>query len=170
MSDLSVAGVSELRRAFDASFAAAPASASEDTADLLALRLAGDAHAVRLEELTGLVRVPKLLPVPARAPAFLGLVGLRGLLVPVFSLAEVLGYPAPREVPRWMLLCGKSEPLGLAFDDFEAFLRLPLSAITRLAPGAQRPCVLEVVQARDEAKSIIDLARVLATLRVTPSS
>ncbi|MCW8133316.1 MAG: hypothetical protein KIS92_23430 [Planctomycetota bacterium] len=51
---------------------------------------------------------------PSRAKALLGLTGLRGDLVPVYSLAQLLGY-ARAEEPAWLLLCGAGHRFGLAF-------------------------------------------------------
>jgi chemotaxis signal transduction protein len=75
----------------------------------------------------------------------LGLVGVRGLVVPIYDLRLLLGYGAG-PAPRWLALARATSPIGFAFEAFEAHWRLPLSAIVtettgvghgnRFAPGS----------------------------------
>src|ERR1035437_1099261 len=119
----------KLRQAFDRSFALPPSQASQEVEDLLTIRVAGDPYALLLRDIAGMVTGRRVVPIPAVTPDLLGLVGIRGGIVPVFDLASILGYgPAPGS-PRWMILCGEEEPIALAFSDFERYLRLPTSSI-----------------------------------------
>jgi len=118
-----------LRQAFDRSFALPPSRASEEVVDLLMLRVAGDPYAILLRDIAGIVTGGRVVPVPADTPELLGLVGLRGSIVPVFDLATILGYAPSPGSPRWMILCGAQEPLALAFTDFEGCLQLPTSSL-----------------------------------------
>jgi len=76
--------VSELREAFDRRFAepaGADAGATQD--DFLTITIGADPYAMRLSEVAGLYLTPRITPLPGSVPALLGLVGLRGALVPV---------------------------------------------------------------------------------------
>jgi len=118
-----------LRQAFDRSFASPPSLASQEVVDLLTIRVAGDPYAILLRDIAGMVSGCTVVPVPTVTPDLLGLVGIRGGIVPVFDLASILGYgPAPG-LPRWMILCGAQEPIALAFSDFEGYLQLPASSL-----------------------------------------
>jgi chemotaxis signal transduction protein len=59
----------------------------------------------------------------------LGLAGIRGELVPVYSLAALLGYQTPSRTPRWLALCDGAQTFGLAFDDFERHLNVPAAGM-----------------------------------------
>lgn len=128
MTDRSVTAserVAELRRAFDESFAAPPRSGREETEDLLCFRIRGDAYAFRVREIAGVALAGRVAPLPSRTHELLGVSGHRGSLVPVYSLAGLLGYAQGRESPRWMALLGDREPLGLALGELEGFMRVP---------------------------------------------
>ena len=119
----------ELRKSFDESFARPHQHTAPDVEDFLAIRVAGDAYALRLREISGIIAGPKVTPVPASAPGFLGLAGIRGGVVPVFGLAPLLGYEQASAESRWMGLCGTEDLIALAFPDLEGFLRLPKSSV-----------------------------------------
>jgi len=127
--------VEALRRAFDQSFRAPPPGEEEETEDLLQLRIGGQALAVRLSEIAGLIQGRTPVPLPAAAPGLLGLAGIRGALWPVFDLAVLLGEP-PAQDPRWLLLCGAGAPVALAFSLFEGHLRLARSVVNGAAPAS----------------------------------
>jgi len=119
----------ELRAAFDESFAA---SEREQGAlaqvDVLAIRVADQRYALRLSEVQAVHADRTLVSVPAPAPELLGLVGLRGLVVPIYDLRLLLGYPAG-PAPRWLALAQATSAIGFAFDALDAHLRVAASDI-----------------------------------------
>lgn len=121
----------QLRQEFDRSFATKPASAEQELEALLSIRVAGDAYAIRLSEITGIITGRKLVAVPATAPHFAGVAGIRGGIVAVFSLASMLGCGQAQDSLHWMVLCGTAEPIALGFSAFEGYLRVPKSALHR---------------------------------------
>src|SRR5687768_16340417 len=93
-----------LRRDFDPSFREPLHDiAAIQHRDLLAIRVAGAAYALRLTDVVGLHGAAKLTRVPSAVPEFLGLLGVRGLLVPVYDLARCLGYQ-DKQALRWVAL------------------------------------------------------------------
>jgi purine-binding chemotaxis protein CheW len=118
--------ISELRDAFDQTYTIPAASqAAEQMENLLSIRVAGDPYAIKVSEISGLVNNRKTIAFPSRVPELLGVAGIRGGLVPVYSLPALLGYSHDAGQPRWLALCGSEEPVGLAFGDFEGYLRVP---------------------------------------------
>jgi purine-binding chemotaxis protein CheW len=118
-----------LRESFDASFSRPPVPAQEAGAALLRLRVGGASIAVRLEHLTGLHLLPRLVKLPGAPATVLGLAGLRGQLIAVHDLGGLLGLSAPESPPRWLLLAGGSKRVGLAVTDFEGHLRVAQSQL-----------------------------------------
>lgn len=102
----------ELRDAFDRSFAAAPAVDQRAPHELLRIELGGEPYAIALAEIRSLHVDLAIVPVPARAPALLGVVAVRGAIVPVYDLRRLLGLPATKP-PRWAVIAGDS---AFAFD------------------------------------------------------
>jgi chemotaxis signal transduction protein len=168
MSAVPAAGIdraAELRRSFDESFARAPFRATEPFEDLLALRIAGDAFAVRRSDVGALLAGRKLSRLPGPWSAFLGVVGFRGQIVPVYSLRGVLGYP-PGDSPRWAILAAAGDPVALAFDQYEGYLRL---AVSQLAPPDGSDImphhVCALARHQGIARAVLNVPSVLDTIR-----
>ncbi|MEO6772905.1 MAG: chemotaxis protein CheW [Kofleriaceae bacterium] len=102
----------QLREAFDRGFAAAPATAPELRHELLRIEVGGAPYAIVLADLASLHVDLEIVPVPARSPALLGVIALRGAIVPVFDLSVMLGVAA-RRPPRWLAIAGAN---AFAFD------------------------------------------------------
>jgi chemotaxis signal transduction protein len=158
-----------LRRQFDASFAAAASSMSVPLEDLLAIRVGADPYALRLSEIAGLYVDVKIVPVPTPVVQLLGIVSLRGMMAPVYDLAALLHYP-PAASPRWMILAGAAQPVGFAFETFEAHLQVSRAS---LADGedrgegsaATRRHVRGAVRAADVLRPMIHVASVVELVR-----
>jgi chemotaxis signal transduction protein len=120
--DVRMTQAQELRRAFDASFAAQPAEQALDAAvDFLVVRMGGEAYAMRLAQIRGLVVDGRITRVPSASPELLGLAWMRDTIVPVYSLAALLGRPETAAV-SCLFLAGKSDLVGFACERFEAEL------------------------------------------------
>jgi chemotaxis signal transduction protein len=153
----------ELRRAFDAAFAAAPTGARRLEVPLLALRAGGEPLAVRALETAGLQRLPRVVPLPSRRPEVLGVTGWRGAVLPVYALSRLMGLPDGTEPPRWMLLCGE-ERLALAFTAFEAHVQVAPEALQPAARGAARPAVRELVHLDGQVRSVVSIPDLLMAI------
>src|SRR5204863_3892405 len=92
--------LSALRQNFDQSFARAAGGAQPSQLDFLAIVVAGDAYAIRLSEVQSLHADRKLVAAPSVLPELLGVCGFRGVLMPVYDLARLLGY-GPGQAARW---------------------------------------------------------------------
>ena len=143
----------DLRSSFDRAFAEPPREEGHAECDLLAIRVAGDPYAIRLTEVAGLFAGRAITPIPTRAEGLLGVAGIRASLVPVYALRSFLGYPA-EDAPRWMVVVAGKSALGVAFDDLDGHLRVPLESLasqdarpekhlheTVRAPGGARPVI-----------------------------
>jgi chemotaxis signal transduction protein len=149
----------KLRNAFDRARASPVSSgAVEQIENLLAIRVSGDAFAIRLSEISGLSTDKKIVAFPSPIPELLGLAGIRGRLVPVYSLAALLGYSASADQGRWLALCGAEEPVGLAITDFEGHLRVPLAQVyTAEQKDVVSAHVTHVVRASDMVRAVVSI-------------
>jgi chemotaxis signal transduction protein len=116
-----------LRRSFDDSFAAPATPKTESHEGMLAIRVGADPYALLLSDIMGLYSDVRIIAVPSRMPQFKGIVGLRGIMAPVYDLAALMHYP-PAASTRWMVLAGGARPVGFAFEGFEAHLRVPAAS------------------------------------------
>ncbi|HKO53719.1 MAG TPA: chemotaxis protein CheW [Polyangiaceae bacterium] len=115
--------LSALRREFDQSFALPVADVEAATLDFLAIRVAGDPYAVSLSEIQSLHADCKLVVAPSLLPELLGFSGFRSVLMPVYDLAQLLGYRGGLSA-RWLVVANSFAPIAFAFGDFDSHLRV----------------------------------------------
>ena len=155
---------SALRRLFDDSFAAAATAKSTRLEGLLAIRLGSDPYALRLSEIAGLHAGVKIVPVPSANAQLLGIVGLRGIMAPIYDMAALLRYP-PAANPRWVVLARMSEPVGFAFETFESYLQVPETSLANdegnANAGAARQHTSGTVRAAGALRPIIRMTSVV---------
>jgi hypothetical protein len=126
-----------LRAEFDQSFAQAP-SPPAVVDDYLAVRAGGMTHALALTQIQSLHRDKKIVRLLTPRPHRLGVASFRGVIAPVFDLRTLLGFSVSGPT-RWLVLTRGPCPIGLAFDTFEHYLRLPRGAGPEASVG--RPIV-----------------------------
>ena len=156
-------GADAARLEFDAAFAAPPALAAEENVRLLAFRAGDDVFALRLGELAGLHQGRRIVTVPSRTPGVLGMVGLRGRLVPVFSLPRLLGSAADGE-PRWLAACAGREPIALSFQHLDGYREVPRSALLAPESTVPRAHTAELARLGGALVPVVSIASILETL------
>jgi chemotaxis signal transduction protein len=152
--------LAELRNAFDQTFAVSPSIKTvEQIENLLSIRMHGNLYALRATEISAFARIPKIVSVPSPFPEVLGLAGIRGGVVPVYSLAAFFGGGC-EEGPRWCAWCGSEEPIGFAFGEFEGYVRASQSQIFA---QAQEDVTCE------HAKSVLQIDEMIRPIVSLPS-
>ncbi len=121
--------LSRLRADFDEAFARPHATEAENSTDLLTIRVSSRRYALRLAQVDGLHADRRLVRVPSPRPELLGLANLRGVVAPVYDLAQLIGHP-PSSNPRWLAQLRSSAAFSVAFERFERHLRVPTASIT----------------------------------------
>jgi purine-binding chemotaxis protein CheW len=107
------------------------AGEAETQVALLAFELGGQAYALPLEEVAEVLTLPdRLAAIAGSDEATLGVLNLRGRLLPVVSLHRLLGLATPAELSGRVVVTRIGEALvGLAVDVLSAILRVPEDAI-----------------------------------------
>lgn len=153
-----------MRSEFDAAFAL-PARGRVDAGEpLILVRLARDLFALRTETMSGIVKGRRIVKLPTRSTSLLGIVGLRGRIVPVHDLARVLALCSDGASPDWIALGGTDPPLGFAFASYEGHVLVSRDRIRTendATPGRGR----EVVETEDGIAPLVDLRALSAALR-----
>ncbi|MDB4962353.1 MAG: chemotaxis protein CheW [Myxococcales bacterium] len=154
---------SDLRDAFDGSFAVARDPA-EELEDVLAIRVGDSPHAIRMGEIASLFADRAVTSLPSRRPDLIGLVGFRGAFVPVFDLARLLGHAPSGAALRWMVVVAGGA-FALAFEGFEQHLRVSRAAIVPYAGAGATPShVREVVHTGGQLRPLIDITSLIETI------
>lgn len=154
-----------LRASFDRSFADPPREQVVQFHDLLAVTVAGRRYALRLAQSAGLFPNQPVTPLPGPIAALLGVAGFRGSIVPVYSLAAVLGQ-APQPDSRWLVLAAGAPAVALAFEELDGHLRVPADEIIEEQVGhGPRGCLRGIVQRPDGARPIVDVEAVRVAIQ-----
>jgi hypothetical protein len=130
-----LSGAQRLRLEFDQGYALAPPSAQGLGEDLLGVGLGGEPYALRVAEIARLAAGSNLAALPTAAVASLGLVGLRGELLPVWDLGALLGYAPLRSRPKWLASSATLPRWAAGFERFDGYLKAPLADLSPYAGG-----------------------------------
>lgn len=161
--------LAEVRRAFDATFAAPARSFEKERRSVLAIRAGEGRFAIRVEDLSGVEACRKIVKVPGSLPGLLGLTGLRGRLLAVYDLGAMLGQPSldaragSREL-RWMLVCGKDSGIGLLIEEIEAFVRIADADLKPIEPGVAGEHIRAMLQQGSSIRGVVDIASIAAAV------
>ncbi len=159
-SDLGQAAA-ELRLAFDQSFARPPLQQRDGSEGLLVFGVAGDSYGMRVRELSGMVMPRKVVWLPTSCRDLLGIVAIRGAIVPVYSVAALLSYQQEDDA-RWLVTGGTGEPVGLAFSDFEGWLSVTRTeSYVSGQTGVARECISEVARDGDRPLPIVSIPKII---------
>ena len=159
-----------LRQAFDDTFADAAATDPAPLDDLLAIRINGRGFALRLSEVSGLFVDRGVTRLPTTVPELLGIMTVRGALVPVYDLAALLGWPASTQ-PRWLVIATGTR-VGFAFDQLDGHLRIPRQSIIARDDASALRHADAIVKLDEGPRPIVSLPSVLDAIasRVRPAT
>jgi purine-binding chemotaxis protein CheW len=116
--------VAQMRAEFDSAFARPPAASAAELTDVLTLRVGEQPCMVRLSDIAEVSAQPVLTAVPTPIPELLGIAARRGSPVAAYDLGLLLGR-AP-VAPRWLILAAAEPGIGLVFEHFDGYRRIPL--------------------------------------------
>jgi purine-binding chemotaxis protein CheW len=144
--------VDPLREFFvdDAELDAATATGSEafvpqearvgTTVELLAFWAADEEYAIDIVQIQEIIKVPTITEVPRAAAGVLGIISLRGTIVPILDLRVVLHLDrrAPTNQSRVLVLRGDGDPLGVLVDRVSSVVRIDRESIEAVPRTMQR--------------------------------
>lgn len=158
--------VAEMRRRFDEAFAAPQECATEALEALLAIRVGGEEHALRLRDISALTAARRIVPVPARFPELVGITALRGDVLPVFSLSRLLGLGGNSEQVRWIVRAGEgSDAVGLGFNGLDGYFQVDAAEIFPGAGQPDRPYVSATARQNGILRGVVDLPLLVERIR-----
>lgn len=157
--------VVRLRHAFDESFGV-PAAPQEELVDFLLVQVATSRFALRLSEISGVVKGQAVVRIPTRRRELLGLSCVRGAVLSVYSMATILGLPETASSTSWLALSERPDPVAVAFLALDGFVRVPRSSAPQ-APGSEGlpRLTLGVLNVEATACPIVDLRRMFDGIR-----
>ncbi len=118
--------------------------ASEEAHQRLTVRAGRARVAMAASGVAEVIRAPRITRMPHGPPGLIGVTHLRGAVLPVVSLSQLLGETATTEVTRVVVL-RRDQPLGLAVDSVEA---LKAAGVDEAAPEHGRLMLVDADGAR----------------------
>lgn len=108
------------------------------TLDLLAFKAGDEDYGISIAYIQEIVKLPPITTVPKTPPQVLGIISLRGTIVPVVDLRIVLGVTrsALQRTARLLVLRNEAQPLALLVDAVSQVVRLDRSNIEPRPEGA----------------------------------
>jgi purine-binding chemotaxis protein CheW len=137
----------------------------ELTEEFLAFRLENEVYAVPLGALREIVKMPPLTFVPRAPKLVLGVMNLRGEMVPVYDIKPRLRLDSSPEArnarsARVLLLRDAQGDCGVLVDEVQGVVRLPLTRLEG-APLPGMEAVAGVGRRGDEIYILLDLEQAL---------
>lgn len=157
--DIKMMSVESMRDAFDRTFAVAPTFVEDSREGVLTIQAGGDPYALRLSQVASLFADKRVTWLPGPVRELLGVVAVRGAVLPVYDLAALLGYPATT-TPRWFVTAAVS-PVALAFDRFDGHRRVAREDISAARAESHTEHVREVAGVDGTPRLIVDLSSVV---------
>lgn len=159
-----------LRREFDASFALPSTGGGEETDSFLALTVGADPYAIAVREIAGLTAARKIVSLASSMAALLGLAGVRGDVLPVYSLAALMGYAREEKAPRWFVLGKGLGRVAFAFGELEGQIAFPRSDLLAHDGGSGRKHVRAVLRTAKALRGVIDMTSLEETVAEAASA
>lgn len=149
-----------------------PPSVDAAPHELLVFGLAEETYAVPIESVREIVKVPVLTEVPRAAPGLLGVMSLRGEVLPVYDvklrlkLVDVIApVTGPNDVwrsSRIVVVRDVRGDAGLLVDSVQQVLRLKASLIEAPPPGGAEPqCIDGVARLAEQLIILLNTERLL---------
>jgi chemotaxis signal transduction protein len=133
--------------------------ASGEPLHVIAFELGGQMHACDVLLVEEVVTAQRIHPLPDMPPRLLGMLRLRGELVPVVDVAPVLALARTSAAPTVLVLDDGERRVGVAADYVHDVLTLPAGTL-RPAPGADA-YIAAVARLDGVLYTVVDLAEIL---------
>jgi len=141
--------------------------------------LGGGRYCVPVEHVLQIMRLEGLIEIPKPPPFIMGVLNLRGDIIPVVSLRTRLELPAdkgPRAGPdprrrRVVITRVNGKPYGLDVDEVREIVEIDENGITTDATnvlGGRADFLLGIARREEGLYMVLDLPRVLGTARDLP--
>jgi len=153
-----------------------PVTPEETPEEYLAFMLESECYAVPIRSIREIGKVPPLTELPRAEPHLLGVMNLRGDVIPVYDIklrlrltdkaAKVAGPDAPPPPRQARIIVAHTEegPAGIWVDSVNEVVRLKPSMLEPAPPGlgGERDCVVGIGRRAHQLFILLDIQQALA--------
>lgn len=145
-----------------------PAQTTENSVEILEFRLAKECYALEYRWVQEVCLLKELVPLPCTPPFVLGIVNVRGRILPVLDLKKFFDLPEKglTDLHRIILVRGHELELGLLADVVTGVRSIPVDNLQRslaTLTGIRDDYLMGVTP---ERLVVLDLARILADPKI----
>jgi len=130
---------------------------------LVVFALAGEEYALPINSVAEIIRFVEPRSIASFEPGLCGVIGLRGSIVSIYALAEVLGVAAPEGEPGKIIIVEVAGTrFGLTVDDVDEVRTVVADQLEPVANGAS-PAIEGIVRVEDrlivllEPEQLVDI-------------
>lgn len=136
----------------------------------------GEEHyAIPVEMLTEIIIPQKIFPVPTTPPHVIGIINLRGTIVPIVDIRPVLALPQRSSPGQIAIIKHEAMLLGILVDNVSevisvpesGFLPLPAEPSGTQAVMARNRFIKSIIQRENVMAALLDIERVLEEIKLT---
>lgn len=148
--------------------------ATEEEIRICLFSIGEDYFALPIETLTEIIIPQRVFPVPTTPPHVLGVINLRGNIVPIVDIRPTLALPQKTPVGQVAIIKHGTIALGIAVDNVSEVISVPESGLLALppdqpgftaAPGRNR-FFKAVVQREGAAAALLDLDKLIEAVKL----
>lgn len=134
-----------------------------------------DTYAIPVDVLTEIIISQKIFPVPTTPSHVLGVINLRGSIVPIVDIRPALSLPSQSAPGQIAILKHGTMMLGIVVDNVAAVLPVPLSSIqpTTTEAGAQQPAgrnrarfLKGIIQRENGVAALLNMERIIDEIKL----
>jgi len=157
--------VEALRRDFDGEFVLPPPQTEVAQEKFLFFDVVDNPYAIRMTELFILLTHATITSVANSVSGLIGLVGLRGELVAVYSLQELLGYGRETDPERFLLIGSEFSNVAFSVSDVETYHSISPNNIAAFADAHSRPYIKEILSFEEQIRHVISFSALVRSVR-----
>lgn len=139
--------------------------ASTASMTIVELTLGNDAYGVPIECVREIIRKPPITHLPNAEQEVIGIINLRGNIIPMLSLNYLLGLNGARDEGEKVLIVeDESVVLGLLVNEVREVQKLDTSCMSeppQLAIAGTRAFISGIARVNDKLLSVLNLAQIL---------
>lgn len=143
----------QLRQDFDRTFSVAPPQNADVRQSFLAIAVGDVGWALRMTDVAGIHRHPKITSLPGGPIDLVGLANVRGTVIPVYDLRLLLNAGRSDVAPKWLVVTAPPLRVGLAFDRFDGYVQRDDDRESQM------------LRVADQLRSIVDLQPILESIK-----
>ncbi|HET8760533.1 MAG TPA: chemotaxis protein CheW [Nitrospiria bacterium] len=150
-----------------------PAESGRRVEEFLGFRLDNEEYAVRIRSVREIIRPTEITPIPRSPADILGIISLRGTIVPIFDLRRRLGLPRRESdhKSRIVVIVIDGAPVGMVVDQVtEVIMADPegLEPPPTTMGEQEASFVTATLRHRERLLGVLHLERLVAIEPVTP--